>query len=81
MTTPEPTFDQFDQLTKAIRAIAHGDSDGPSGLEIVAMALQGGDDQSVAGALTASADRIAESLNNVAIAINTLAQAVQGNAA
>lgn len=59
------TRNQNDALISAIRAIAHGPESGPSGLELVAVALAG-KDKDVATALT-----------DIAHAINRLADSVQ----
>lgn len=65
--------EQINALTAALRAIAHGTTDGPTGLELVAMALAERSEPSVAEAL----GRCADSLGAIAGAIEELTVAVE----
>jgi hypothetical protein len=62
------TEEQYDALIAAVRAIAHGPVSGPTGLELVAVAMSRTEDASVAA-----------SLDRVASAIERLADAVEGS--
>ena len=57
---------QLSQIAGAIRSVSHGDSSGPMGLEMLAMALAGKGRQ----------DSVASALSEIASAIRELAQAV-----
>ena len=72
-------------IADAITKIAHGPSSGPTGLEMVAMAMrgEGGGDGSVAGALNGIAnaidDRAADALDGIANAIDGLTEAIRNH--
>jgi hypothetical protein len=61
------TEDSGSELATAVRRVAHGDLNGPTGLELVAMALAERGEPSVSNALT-----------QIAVAISDLADAVRG---
>lgn len=54
----------LDRLADATRAIAHGPVSGPTGLELVAMALQGKDGDSVEKSLALGLEKIAEAIRD-----------------
>ena len=58
------TDDPLTDLIAAVRAIAHGPTSGPTGLELVAMALAG------------RGGSVAESLDRIANAIERLAEVI-----
>lgn len=62
------TDEQVAGIVSAIQRIAHGTMDGPTGLELVAMALSGKH-----GNVAESLDRIATAIENHAYAVGQLA--------
>ena len=59
--------EQYDALISAVRAIAHGPASGPTGLELVSMALAKGGEPSVSASisqLAAAVDRLADAVEN-----------------
>jgi len=75
MMTKAFTSDEFDNLIRAIRSIAHGGADAPGGLEYLAMKLAAGDDD-LATAVREGSASIAGSLESVAEAMNAIAEAI-----
>lgn len=74
--------DNFDELVTAIRLIAHGGQSGPTGLEMLSMAVDGaggspGGNGGLAGAIDRAGDQIAQSNSEVADANRGIAEALQ----
>lgn len=78
----EDIFEAVGHVAKSIQSIAHGDIHAPGGLEALAMftkeghQLQADSNGYVADAIKTGSEDIAESLNNVAEAIQSLASAI-----
>lgn len=62
----EPT-----ELSRAVRAIAHGDVNGPTGLEMLAIAVGG------EGAKTSLAEVVRDGLHEVAESLHAVAEAIR----
>ena len=71
---PEEIQEIVDQVTRAIRSIAHGTDHGPGGLEGLSMAIAG---EGLRSPLSESVQAVAEGLNNIAEAIDRLAEAIK----
>lgn len=72
------TKEQFDQLISAVRAIAHGPTSGPTGLEMVAMSLSGeGSGTPIGPALESLAEAVREHATSVTEAAQTIAAAIE----
>jgi hypothetical protein len=56
-------------LVTAVRSISHGDVNGPTGLELVSMSLDGGADGSNPNAVGPALNRIASAIENLADAV------------
>lgn len=67
--------EQFDALIDAVRAIAHGSVSGPTGLELVAMALAPKRDS-----VATNLGYIADSIRDLAMEVDGLAGAVDNHA-
>lgn len=68
--------EQVDGLIRAVRAIAHGNTNAPSGLEMLAMAVGGRD-----GSVAESLDGIAHSIDRLAHAVVQLAGVIDHHGA
>jgi hypothetical protein len=65
-------------LIAAIRSISHGGTSGPTGLEMLSMAISGERNAAPLGsAIQSAGSEVAEGLNAIAAAIDNLAEAVQ----
>ncbi len=71
--------EQFDALVNAVRAIAHGPMSGPTGLELVAMALSGekNSDVAIGPALATLAQAVETHAEAVTTAASTIASAIE----
>jgi len=67
------TDDQINKLARAIRFISHGE-DEPAGLELLAVAISGNGN---GGSLANSMTHIAEAIEEVSMAINRIANAME----
>lgn len=71
---PEEVREFVDQITRAIRSIAHGTDYSPGGLEGLSMAIAG---DGLRSPLSESVHAVADGLNNIAESIDRLAETIK----
>jgi hypothetical protein len=59
-----PTSDQIEKLIAVVRSISHGDVHGPTGLEMLAMAIAGERPATFAGVVNDGFSAVAQAIEN-----------------